>query len=417
MLSYTTAGLLGQVRAFGVAEVLFLSVDSSITANDGNCKMKNNKLFDPIWTVQRLVVSIATVCATFSAYADAYTFGGVTWNYTVTSGTSVTLTGVSDKTVPFDAANIPWTFTNNDTTYTVTAIENNAFGEWTTLTGTLMIPEVVTRVGEWSFAATGIQRIASLGGGVVGYRAFSGCSSLTGVVKANKLISVIGGNAFRSTNLSAFYAPGPDTGTAMISGNSTFRASGLQVAFIGWNVVPADGYDRMLGCKVFVPANGKWDDFIPGSGDNGPSEAIYYGANTNLNLIVDDDAGKITAIPTDGTAFATMLEVAPTLKTYLGWDMHITVTNMLEVAAGVITSENVQWVNSFNSIVFKVDTQSYLDTLLNAIPPTVLLAIDPCDAREVLTIPQGREVFVRLSGDGRNGRYSPKIKGLTVVCR
>jgi hypothetical protein len=105
------------------------------------------------------------------------------------------------------------------------------------------------------------------------------------------------------------------------------------------------------------------------------------------------------------------------LKTYLGWDTHITVTNMLEVASGVITEENAKWVNSFNSIVFKVNTQSYLDTLLNAIPATVLFAIDPCDAKEVLTIPQGREVFVRLSGDGRNGRYSPKIKGLTVVCR
>ncbi len=383
--------------------------------------MKNNKPFDPFRTVQRLAVSIATMCVTFGAYADEYTFGGVTWNYTVTSGTSVTLTGVSDKTVTFDAANIPWTFTNNDTTYTVTAIENGAFGEWTTLTGTLMIPEVVTRVGEWAFAVSGIQRIASLGGAAIGYRAFNGCSSLTGVLKANKLTPAIGANAFRNACLSAFYAPGPDTGTATISRNDTFRATLLKVAFIGSNILPSDDSNSMLfsvsNCKVFVPANEEWDDFVLGSGNKGPNEAIYYGANTNLNLFVDDEAGRITAIPTDVTAFTKMLEVAPMLKTYLGWDTHITVTNMLEVAYGVITEENAKWVNSFNSIVFKVNTQSYLDTLLNAIPATVLFAIDPCDAKEVLTIPQGREVFVRLSGDGRNGRYSPKIKGLTVVCR
>ena len=194
----------------------------------------------------------------------------------------------------------------------------------------------------------------------------------------------------------------------------------MKVAFFGLNINPNNinysGMSMLQGvsnCKVFVPANGKWNDFEYNAAGN--NEAIYYGANTNLNLIVDDDAGKITAIPTDSAALAKVLEVAPTLKTYLGWDTHITVTNMIEVAAGVITAENANWIHSFNSLVFKVDTQTYLNTLVDAIPSSVPFAINPCDATEDLVLPQGREIYVRISSEGRDGKYRPKIvRGMVI---
>ena len=44
-----------------------------------------------------------------------------------------------------------------------------------------------------------------------------------------------------------------------------------------------------------------------------------------------------------------------------------------------------------------------------------VLAIDPSDATEVLTMPQDRVVYVRLSGEGRNGKYTPKINGLVIT--
>ena len=326
------------------------------------------------------VASIVMFCVSLGAcadetymYTDAY---GQTWSYT-DNGEDVTLTGVSDKTLPFDAANIPWAFTTNGTTYTVTKI---------------------------------------------GYAAFDSYTELSGVVKVGKSVIDTGGFTFRYTKLNACYFPGPDAGTASISVKQTFRnATSMKVVFIGQNTRPmaVTSDNNMLlnvhGCKVLVPANGNWDAFDPNGGNTSGNEAIYYGSGTNLNLVVEDDKNMVTAIPTDGAAFAKMLEVAPLFKTYFGWDTSITVTNLIEVGAGVITTANTKWVNSFNSLVFKVNTQAQLDTLLDAVPSSVPFAINPSDATETLILPQGREVYVRLSGEGRDGRYKPKIlRGVAI---
>ena len=329
-----------------------------------------------------IFASIVMFCASLGAYADeTYTYTdayGQTWTYT-DNGVDVTLTGVSDKTISLDAANIPWTFTANDTTYAATKI---------------------------------------------GYQAFDNYTELSGVVKVGKSVMDIGGFTFRYTKLNAFYFPGPDAGTANVSVKQTFRnATSMKIVFIGRNTKPmaVTSDNNMLlnvhGCKVFVPANGNWDTFNPNGGNNTiDNEAIYYGTNTNLNLIVEDEKNRVTAIPTDGTAFAKMLEVAPLFKTYFGWDTSINVTNLIEVGAGVITTANTKWVNSFNSLVFKVNTQAQLDALLAAIPLSVPFAINPSDATEDLTLPQGREVYVRLSGEGRDGQYRPKIvRGLSII--
>ena len=402
--------------------------------------MKNYKPFDPFRTVQRLVASIVTLCATLGACADEYTDAyGQTWTYEVISGTNVRLIGVRDKTLAYDAANFPWIFTDNDTNYRVTEIgtgneayNNGVFQKWTALRGTLTIPDFVTLIGLQAFERTGIERIASPLGGdtLIKWRAFSSITKLSGAIKLNKEVSLdkSGGLQFDYTGINALYAPGPDTGTRDITVYQTFSyCDSLKVVFMGPNTKAArikyaqeDHPWHMLStvteayCKVFVPSNGNWDGFEPGGENN---EAIFYGANTNLNLIVDDDAGTITAIPTDGAAFAKMLEVAPTLKECFGWDAKINVTNMIEVTDGVITAENAQWVNSFNSIVFKVNTQAQLNTLLAAIPSSIPFAINPADSREELTVPQGREVYVKLSAEGRNGKYTPKVYGMTIICR
>ena len=56
------------------------------------------------------------------------------------------------------------------------------------------------------------------------------------------------------------------------------------------------------------------------------------------------------------------------------------------------------------------------NALLAAVPASTypLLAIDASDAREELILPQGREVYVRVSGDGKQGRYRPKVNGLII---
>ena len=44
-----------------------------------------------------------------------------------------------------------------------------------------------------------------------------------------------------------------------------------------------------------------------------------------------------------------------------------------------------------------------------------ILAIDASDAREELILPQGREIYVRVSAKGRQGKYTPKINGLMIT--
>ena len=335
-----------------------------------------------------IVASVAMFCVSLGAYADEtymYTDAyGQTWTYVGDGiGTDVTMVGnIYGKTSPFDAANIPWTFTTNGTTYTVTKIDYQAFD----------------------------------------YKDISIAVKLSGVMKVSKSVVDVGGFTFRYSDLSAFYIPGPDSGTANVSVKQPFRnAASLKIVFIGPNTKPMALNDNNMllnvhGCKVFVPANGNWDTFNPNGGNTTvDNEAIYYGTSTNLNLIVEDDKNRVTAIPTDGTAFAKMLEVAPLFKTYFGWDTSINVTNLIEVGAGVITTANTKWVNSFNSLVFKVNTQEQLDTLLDAVPSSVPFAINPLDASERLTLPQGREVYVRLSGEGRDGKYIPKIVNGVII--
>ena len=201
--------------------------------------MENSKPFDPFLTARMLVVSVATLLATLGAYADEYTdVYGQTWTYEVSSGTNVKLTGVVKKNLAYDAANFPWTFTNNDTSYTVTEVGSagaadgdGAFQNWTTLTGTLTIPDSVVAIGGYAFKNTGIEKIASLGNATINFRAFHS-TKLNGALKANKGEWRIEAAAFQDSTLSAFYAPGPDAGNSRISVKQTFRgAYSLKVAF------------------------------------------------------------------------------------------------------------------------------------------------------------------------------------------
>ena len=65
-------------------------------------------------------------------------------------------------------------------------------------------------------------------------------------------------------------------------------------------------------------------------------------------------------------------------------------------------------------MMFAVKTQAQLDSVLVAVPQTAMLAIDPTGARERLSLPQDRALWVWLSG---NGEYRPYIRGLIITFR
>lgn len=100
-------------------------------------------------------VALCVAMASLSSFADTYseTASGIDWTYQAGSvladGTTAATLGDGSSaciatSTAVDAANIPWTFTDNGTDYTVTTIAANAFKGCSKLSGTLTIPDHVT---------------------------------------------------------------------------------------------------------------------------------------------------------------------------------------------------------------------------------------------------------------------------------
>ena len=305
-----------------------------------------------------------------------------------------------------------------------------------------MIPNGVTSIGEYAFQNTLIPRTLAMPSGLktIGDAAFAG-TPLSGFLALPKSVTGIGAStsassrlgAFKNTQLTCLFVPGPDTVT---SGTQTYTEICVQILlgsdtdgftspaklfFAGHNT-KMKGYstawrDKMFRSTTgtaFVPLNGYWDGFTGSTG----TDVFYYGPATNIDFSVNADAKVITATPTDEAALVKVIsEWAPLFKAYCGWNTRINVTNSIEVAAGTITAEMLNSVE-FNTMLltFKVNTQAQLNNVLAAVPASTypLLAIDASDAREELILPQGREIYVRVSGDGKQGKYRPKINGLII---
>ena len=139
------------------------------------------------------------------------------------------------------------------------------------------------------------------------------------------------------------------------------------------------------GCKVFVPANGKWTGCNYG-GTN--TDVIEYGENKNLDLVVDEAAGTVTATPTTPELLVKMLEAAPTFKRAFALDMKISVTNTLDFTGVTITDDMVDGV-TFDRLVFSAKKQTQLDAILGAFPATTPISIDPTGLTENMVIPDG----------------------------
>ena len=389
-----------------------------------------------------------------TAFGDTITIDGVTWTYSAKGTVNKTITlgagsaCIGTATV-LDAADIPWTMDidGNGEPYKVTAIANYAFQGCASLTGTLAFPDHVTTIGKSAFKNTGITRISSLGGVTsIGDYCFEGCqlahvdlynsrlascgsafyrSQLVGTAMLPKAFSTAGIRIFQSTNVDGVLFPGPDT---VASGTQTYKViqcnylaanTSCKLIFFGPNTEGklqncGNILDQVSGCTVFAPANGKWTGISTGGEDN---DVVYYGANQPLDMFIDVDAGVVVATPTTEATLVSILKTAP----YFGLNVRVNVTNTIEVAAGAITASMLNAVK-FNTMLltFKVNTQEDLDSVFAAVPASnyPLLAIDASDARSELTVPDGREVYVRIrSGEGRQGKYTPKINGIVIVFR
>ena len=298
--------------------------------------------------MKKLLMMIGAAAAVaVGANAATVTIDGVTWTYQAGSvladgTTAATLGGGSSACIAtstaVDAANIPWTFTDNGTDYTVTTIAAYAFKGCSELSGTLTIPDHVTgTIGNYAFSnCTKLTKIASFGGvTAIGDRSFEKCSglqdsecpdmtkiesidvynmlpfsgnlylsalssgrgigdsaffgaSITNVVLSRLAPNISGNRIFMScANLQSVYLPGPDTGSSMmqIRRSNTFAGcTSLKVFLAGPLTCLSDTYGRtdvnmfenVSGCRMFVPTGSNWDT----ESDTEKGLAAYEANNT-----------------------------------------------------------------------------------------------------------------------------------------
>jgi hypothetical protein len=181
--------------------------------------------------------------------------------------------------------------------------------------------------------------------------------------------------------------------------NTTYNTNG------GANLVMMEGVN---GCSVFVPANGQWTNCKFG-GTN--TDLIYYGADQELDLDIDDDAKTITAVPNTSAALGKVLNNARRFKDYFDLDTRIAVTNSLSSVAAV-SAGDLQHNAFVTYVTFTANTQAQLDDTLAALPESLQVVIDATGARRTVKVPAGRNVTVLLPG---GGKYGPTRKGLTIT--
>ena len=287
-------------------------------------------------------------------------------------------------------------------TYITRALANYAFSYSYGTTGSLVIPQEITSIGNYAFSWSKIPQYCFKGP----------VSEPQGVTQTFQTITP-GGDAS-----GAFY--GNVKRNFLFVGPNVKIASGSSAKNLIRNGFTGGSGDWTTSLTVILPSrsdNTSWasltaSDIHPR--DASKAKLFFYGPAEEFDILMHETS--VTMIPTTANALTNVLNWASTFKTKFGLDTKISVTNVIDVEEGLITAAKMQYA-TFNSLMFKAKTQSQLDSILSVVPATVPLAIDPQDARETLTIPQGREVYVRLSGEGRNGQYTPKINGSMIIVR
>ena len=154
--------------------------------------MKNNIL-------QKIMVLIAMIIG-LCYYSEAQTtFTSGNLRYEWIGGTTVKLIGhKKDASSASGTITIPETVTYDGNTLTVKKIGNEAFKYYHNLTGSLVIPNTVTEIGESAFLGCGFNGTLTLGNSLVTIKsnAFASCTRLHGSIDFPSTLTTIGDGAF-----------------------------------------------------------------------------------------------------------------------------------------------------------------------------------------------------------------------------
>ena len=144
--------------------------------------------------MKRLLLLICTLlCANVLFAQTRFWIGDLQYEVTSTNPTKVKVYKASES---ITIANIPETVTYNETTYSVTSIEEKAFQFCDNLTS-VTIPNSVTSIGKWAFFSCSSLTSVTIPNSVTSslYGTFCYCDNLTSVVIGNSVTS-IGEDAF-----------------------------------------------------------------------------------------------------------------------------------------------------------------------------------------------------------------------------
>jgi len=348
-----------------------------------------------------MMIGAAAVAVGANATVVTQTVDGVTWQIDINTSTKKAKLGTGSHTQAAEAAAravlselpkslvVPSTFVIDGSIYSVDHVAERAFprdygGGAHNITFPL---DVDTTFDIYTCPAASFTNVLFKGPSTV---AKGGAQTYSTLTMPNKTYSILQGCA-----------------------NVKFVVMGPNVKVDNKNKIESF-LNKASNATVLVPrrsGNMTWDgsaDISLGGTDN---VVAYYGPGEEFDI--EMGATTVTMIPTTANALTNVLTYAKTFKTAFGLDARINVTNSIEIGEGLITAETLEYA-TFNSLMFKVNTQAQLDSVLAAIPSTVPFAIDASDSKSELIVPQGREVWARLSAEGRQGKYTPKITGLII---
>ena len=398
---------------------------------------------------------------------------GVTWRVVIDSSSRTATLGkdgctraanadsyrACDVATSVTTDKIPWMFTYNDASYSITKIAAYAFYNVQGLTGILTIPDAVTVIGGNAFGeARGLTGLKGFGGVTelgnyvfqqssnmvgeypdltrltsIGESPFQNCSKMTGKLKLGESLSVIPQKAFaisrfsdtavvpagvttmgqddnygvfeQNPNLTAIWVKGkPDaasqTYTTVYCARLAASCPSMKMVLMGKNT--KGGRMTQAGGNAMLYGTTGVQVFVPANGywnglvAGGTNNKVwYYGPTGELDLEINHEWMQATITPTTVNALTNALAWVPAFKTHFNLDAHISVTNTIDLTDVTITEDMTSGV-TFDRLVFSAKTQTQLDAILGAFPATTPISIDPTGLTENMTIPNDYpNVFVK----------------------
>lgn len=314
----------------------------------------------------------------------------------------------------------------------VTSWGKHAFYESKNIKGQFPDLSKATSLGEYNFGNVPLTGELKLGTALktiprlaFGYCRFGGAA----VVPPNVTQIAQGsdhGTFLENPNLEAIWVKGPATAssqtyTKVYVNYFAQNCTALKLVLMGQNTEcvqankpPLDG---VTGAVWLAPANGKWDiltDATIGGKDN---RLWKYGPDEDFDLDIDDAAMTATFTPKTEDALANALKWAPSFKKHFGLDTVVSVTTAISASAATmeimeealegVTLDAPSWY-----LTFQVKTQSQLDRVLAAVSGPIVA--DITGATEKITVPEGRQVAVLVSG---GATFGYRASGLVIAIR